>query len=186
MSFVVSTGVYTAPAGATTAAAGQVLQSATWDNIFTDIQNNGLTFLGQGKLANQIPNPSTITLYAAPVQQAVNFAASQADIATFTINLPVSVSFYRVNSLTIYNAAGNLNSAQISLFTAANGTGTAVIGSTVITVTATAVNAANAVQIIQPSVSTLMLNVAQLFLHVSTTTATSNLANCMLAIQPLF
>lgn len=41
-----SSGVYTAPAGATTAAPGQVIRSTTWNSIFTDI-STALTQLGQ-------------------------------------------------------------------------------------------------------------------------------------------
>src|SRR5262249_60899120 len=37
MGFNQTTGVYTPAAGALTAAAGQVVQSAVWDNIFTDM-----------------------------------------------------------------------------------------------------------------------------------------------------
>jgi hypothetical protein len=185
MSYNSATGAYTAAAGAETAAAGQVLQSATWDAIFADLRV-ALTFVGQGKFAGQTPLPSVVGLYASPPLQQVNFGASASDIGTFAINLPVSVSFYRVTGLTIYNASASLSGAQISLYTTAGATGTAVIGSTAITVTATAVNAANAVQYIQPSVSTLMLNVAQLFIHVSTSAAAAGMANCMLEIKPLF
>lgn len=185
MAYNAGTGVYTPVSGAETAAAGNIVQSATWNNINTDYAT-ALTFVGQGKFQQQVPNPSLISLYAAPVQQTVNFAASQGDIATFAINLPTSVSFYRVQDMTIYGAAGNLNSVLVSLYTAANGGGIAVIGSTVITVTSSLINTVNAVQVIPASVSTYMLNAAQLFLHISTTTATSNTANVMLNIRPLF
>ena len=185
MSYNNSTGVYTPASGAETAAPGQVLQSAVWNNIFTDL-STALTTIGQGSFPWTIPQPSTVTLYACPAQRNVNFAATQGDIATFAINLPTSVSFYRLNSMVVYGAAGNLNSAQVSLYTGANATGTTVIGSTVITVATSLVNTLNGVQVIPASVSTYMLNAAQLFLHVSTTTATSTTANVMLRIEPLF
>lgn len=41
-----ATGVYTPASGATTAAAGDVIHSATWNAIFTDI-TSALTLLGQ-------------------------------------------------------------------------------------------------------------------------------------------
>jgi hypothetical protein len=45
MPFNVSTGVYTAAAGATNAATGQVIQSAVWNSVHTDFQT-ALTTLG--------------------------------------------------------------------------------------------------------------------------------------------
>ncbi|HEV2484223.1 MAG TPA: hypothetical protein VGT08_01720 [Terracidiphilus sp.] len=45
MPFNVSTGVYTAAAGATNAATGQVIQSAAWNSVHTDFQT-ALTTLG--------------------------------------------------------------------------------------------------------------------------------------------
>lgn len=49
MPFAIATGVYTPPAGATSAAAGQVIQSATWNSIHTDLStalSNCLTRYG--------------------------------------------------------------------------------------------------------------------------------------------
>lgn len=50
MAFNTTTGAYTAATGATTAQAGDVIRSATWNSIFTDIQT-ALTQLGQGTFA---------------------------------------------------------------------------------------------------------------------------------------
>lgn len=57
MPFNAVTGVYTPAAGATTAAPGDIIASATWNAIFTDIAS-ALTKLGQGQL---VKGPRLIT-----------------------------------------------------------------------------------------------------------------------------
>jgi hypothetical protein len=118
---------------------------------------------------------------------AVNFAASASDIATFTIPLPVSVSFYSVPNMRIANAGGNLNGSTVSLFTGAGATGTTVMSSTATTVTTSLPQAANSLQILSgASTGSTMYNAAQLFLHITTSTATSNTADVILQIAPLY
>ena len=49
-----SAGVYTQVSGAITAAAGQVIQSAVWNNIHADL-GNALTALGSGVINTPMP-----------------------------------------------------------------------------------------------------------------------------------
>ncbi len=60
-----SLGTYTAPAGATSASPGQVLQSAVWDAIFSDITtafNNVLTRTGYDNAETVIASAATVDL----------------------------------------------------------------------------------------------------------------------------
>lgn len=132
------------------------------------------------------PSGATTSRYLTATAQAVNFAASASDIATFTIPLPVSISNYQVNNMRVYNAAATLGAITVSLYTGAGATGFVVIGSVNPAVTTAAVNTAGAVAIVQPSVSTFYLTATTLFLHVSTSLATSSTANVALEIFPLF
>jgi hypothetical protein len=133
---------------------------------------------------NQMPPASSLASSYFTAVQTVNFAASASDIATFTIMLPVSVSIYKVNALKIGNAAATLNSATVSLFTGAGATGTVVISSTATTVTAS-ISAASAQVIVPASASTTTYNSPQLFLHVTTSTASST-ADVVLQIEPIY
>src|SRR5215475_12656162 len=132
MSYNTGTGVYTPAAGATTATAGQTIASATWNAIHSDL-STALTTLGEA----MIPVLSSIGIrntYYSTAPVVVNFAASSSDAATFTIALPTGITTYRLESMRVYGAGGNLNSVVVSLYTAASGGGTAVIGSTTLTV----------------------------------------------------
>jgi hypothetical protein len=94
-----SSGVFTMPAGATSAAPLQVIASATWDSIFTDIQT-ALTQLGQ----NQVVQTPTI-------QGSGSFTVATTDTivlvtaSTSTITLPAAST--KTSPVTIVgNAAG--------------------------------------------------------------------------------
>ena len=54
------TGVYTPPNGAENAFPGEVIASATWNSIFTDL-SGALTFLGQQQTPVQLTDQATIT-----------------------------------------------------------------------------------------------------------------------------
>lgn len=134
----------------------------------------------------QFINGAQAIFYATPVQT-LNFAASASDIGTFAIAsiLPPNVTTYKVDSLRIGNAHGSLNAVTVTLYTAASAGGTTVIGSTATTVTSSLPGNTNSYQIIAGPAST-MWNSATLFLHVSTSAATANLANVNLAINPVY
>lgn len=78
-------GVYTPPAGATTAAPGDVIKSSVWDSIFTDI-SNALTLLGQQLYgATQVSSTPYVPL-AADSFLLMNVASAA------VVNLPLSSS----------------------------------------------------------------------------------------------
>ena len=184
MPYSASTGVYSATSGAETATAGQTIASATWNQINSDYRT-ALTALGKGVLPVLTSGITTCNYHTAPV--VVNFAASAGDIGIFTIVLPVSVSIYRVSGMKVGSAGGNLNSATVSLFTGAGATGTTVIGSTATTITTSLANTNNNFQYFTPAAAnTEGFTAAQLFLHVTASTATSNTATVVIEYQPLF
>jgi hypothetical protein len=76
-----SGGVYTPASGATTAAPGQVIQSAVWNSIFTDL-SSALTLLGQQLYGTTPLTAATYTPVAADSFILVNYAGA------VTISLP--------------------------------------------------------------------------------------------------
>jgi hypothetical protein len=121
--------------------------------------------------------------------QTVNFAASASDIGTFVVPLPVSISNYKIAALKIGNALGNLNSATVSLYTGAGATGVTAISSTATTITATV--GTNATQVmVNANAGTFMYNTTthgpNLYLHVTTSTPTSNTADVVVQIEPVY
>jgi hypothetical protein len=185
MSYNTTTGVYTAATGATTATAGQTIASATWNSINSDYQT-ALTQIGPANLP--FINGAKV-YYFCTAPQTVNFAASAGDVATFSISsiLPPGATNYRLESIRISNAQGNLNASVVSLFTAAAGGGVAVITSTATTITTSLPNTSNSSQIIvAASANNVMWSATQLFLHITSSTATSNSADVIVGINPYY
>lgn len=80
-----SGGVYTPPTGAENAAPGEVIRSATWNSIFTDI-SAALTLLGQ-----QLYGTTAVT--TTPYVPVITDAFLQVnDAGAVTINLPTAAS----------------------------------------------------------------------------------------------
>lgn len=184
MAYSLTTGVYTPASGATTATAGQTIASATWNGIFNDI-TTALTLLGKADLMGINGAVNSVAQINAT---GVNFAASASDIATFSIPLPSSVG-YSVRALYIGNAAATLGGVTVTLYTGAGATGNVVISSTATTVTATVVvaGAAATMQVLVPgSVNTVMFKASTLYLHISTSLATSSTADVALQITPIY
>ncbi len=101
MSFNPSTGVYTPPNGAENAFPGEVIASATWNAIFTDI-SNALTQLGQQQLVYSpriISTPGTFTV-------AVNDRVILVEASAGTIVFPASAT--KVNPVTIIGGASTI------------------------------------------------------------------------------
>ncbi len=146
------------------------------------------TAVGKGTVTQAFnPAGTNANTYNVATAKTINFAASASDIATFAIILPTGVNLYRVASMRVYGAAGNMNTPTISLFTAAGGTGTSVIASTAITITTSIPNNANSAQVIVPGgANTVQFNATQLFLHITSSTATSTTANVALQIDPYY
>jgi len=184
MTYNTSTGIYTPASGATTAAAGQTIASATWNGIFTDL-TTALTTLGK---ANILGVNSGINAVAfAPTFTAINFAASVSDAATFTIPVPSSLPGYSIRGLYIGNASASLGTVGISLFTAAAGGGTQVMSSTATTITSSLPNTANSMQVMVPgSTNTMMVKSSIIVMRIVASNATAGTADVMLQITPIF
>ena len=104
-----STGIYTPPNGAENAFPGEIIASATWNAIFTDI-SNALTQLGQQQIV-QSPRviSSSGTLTIATTDTVVLVGA-----ATPVIKLPASAT--KVSAVTIIgNAAGIFSTTHATL-----------------------------------------------------------------------
>ena len=102
-----SSGVYTPPAGAESAAPGVLIQSAIWNAIFTDI-SAALTLLGQQLYGT---TPVTSTPY---VPVATDSFLLVNDAAPVTINLPTSAS-RNGYPLTIKDTSGAANTNNITI-----------------------------------------------------------------------
>ena len=125
MPFNINTGVYTPAAGAESATTGQVIQSAVWNTIFTDL-SGALTSVGQGG----VPYPlGLIGGFAHSIS-----TASVADAATLVPLVPASMNWTPA-ALLIANAgtAGTITAAA-GLFTGAAATGTTIIATSPFTV----------------------------------------------------
>lgn len=111
-----SAGVYTPAAGATTAAPGDVIRSATWNSIFTDI-STALSTLGAQGLAN-IANvlafgadPSGAADSTTSIQNAINSLSATSGIVFFPkgvykISAPLTISVTGISLI----GAGRLSS----------------------------------------------------------------------------
>ena len=110
MPFNTSTGVYTPPNGAENAFPGQVIASATWNAIFTDIAT-ALTQLGQRQITFL---PRIISAPVASITVAVGDSIILIGAAVTTIDLPASAT--KLNPVTIVgNASGIFSSNNSTL-----------------------------------------------------------------------
>ena len=195
-------GVYTPPSGAENAFPGQVIASATWNAIFTDIANNGLTVVGtsgantfKGNNTNATATVADLTVAQAQAliglglvvikTSGVNFNSANSD-NPITITLPTGFTRYRVDSCILSGASGSLSTATCAIYTAASAGGVVVAGSTIITVTATAESTNNNMQVITPSLAnTESYNVAALYFRVLTAEGSAATGNVSLYIRPV-
>ena len=188
MPYSSSTGIFTPVTGATTATAGATIASATWNSINSDY-STAFTQLGPANLP--FINGAK-PFYYTTTPQTVNFGAAAGDIAVFAVSsiLPPGITTYRVESLRIGNAQGNMsggNATNISLYTAAGAGGTVVITSTATTIVSSLANNSNSAQVIIPgSSNTVMWNASSLFLHVSIQNAANTSANVIIGINPIY
>ena len=101
MPYNTSTGVFTPPNGATNAFPGEIIASATWNAIFTDI-STALTQLGQQQIVYQprvISAPGNFTV-------ALNDRIILVEEPASTIFLPSAAT--KVNPVTIIGGAGSI------------------------------------------------------------------------------
>jgi PPE-repeat protein len=108
MPFNTSTGIYTPPSGATTAAPGDLIKSATWDAIFTDL-SSALTLLGQ-----QLYGTTPVTSSSPYVPVATDTFVLIAVAGAYTVNLPTGAS--RIGyPLIIKDGTGTANTNNITI-----------------------------------------------------------------------
>lgn len=100
-------GVYTPPTGATDAAPGDVIRSATWNSIFQDV-SDALTLMGQ-----QVYGSTAVTAasYAPVASDALLFVNRAGAVA---INLPSAASRGQY-PLTIKDISGAANTNNITI-----------------------------------------------------------------------
>lgn len=101
-------GTYTPPDGAENAVPGEVIRSATWNTIFTDI-SEALTQLGQGTF---VPTPRTITVPGS-FTVAADDSVILIEASAPTITIPLSAS--KFGPVKIMGAAASIFSAANSV-----------------------------------------------------------------------
>lgn len=110
MAFNPATGIYTPPNGATNAFPGEVIASATWNAVFTDIAT-ALTQLGQQQI---VYNPRIITLpgtFTVGLLDRIILVEAPAG----TIVLPASAS--KLNPVTIIGGTGTIFGSNNAILT---------------------------------------------------------------------
>lgn len=123
---------YTPPTGAENAAPGQVVQSAVWDAIFTDISaalTQVMTLAAQGGVQSFVAS-------------GVNFNPGAATDTAIPVTLPPGFTRYEIDNIIISGASQSLTTATAGVFTAVGGGGVAVASTQAITVS-TAADATN-------------------------------------------
>ncbi len=158
-------GSFTMVNGATNAFAGQTIASATWNAINTDIQSA----LGHSG-------------FRAFALRGVNFNQTSVDVA---ISITVPTARYNVNGLFITNASASLTAGAVGLFTATGGGGVVIIGSATLTVSATATDTANNLQIIISSLANTAYNDATLQFRLMASSGAPATADVILYLRPL-
>lgn len=201
MSFNAS-GTFTTASGSTSAVAGAVIASATWNAIFTDLAA-GLTTVGAAA-ANTIKgndSGSTATVEDLTIPEvhamlqttnvtvfasAIAFSVSSTD-TTLAVVLPAGFSNYVINGIRICNAGNTLASATVSLWTGAGMTGVQVITSTAVTVVTATISVNNNAQLIQPApLNTQATNVTTIYFRVMTGSTAVTTADVLLTYAPLY
>jgi hypothetical protein len=110
MPFNTATGQYTCATGATNAFPGEVIASATWNSVFTDIQT-ALTQLGQSQI---VFLPRIITTVGG-ITVATTDRLILINVNVATITLPSAAS--KVNPVTIIGNASGIFSTHNSVIT---------------------------------------------------------------------
>lgn len=172
-----SSGAYVPISGSETAAPGQTIASATWNAIFTDIAT-ALTTLGQGGVF-------PVGKYLVAVK-GISFNLANTDNAV-AITLPPGTTNYRIEQAIIANASTTLNPATVGLYTATGAGGFAIVtSSTAVTVTSSASNTANNMQVLTVNnQSNQSYSLGTLQLRTQTVSGVNATADVILYIQPL-
>lgn len=109
-----ASGIYTAPTGATTAAPGEVIRSATWNSIFTDL-STALTQLGEGVF---IASPRLITT---PGSFTVTTLDTNILISVPAPTITVPLSSTKKGKIYIYGAASTIFASNNSVLVCTGG-----------------------------------------------------------------
>lgn len=170
MPFSIPSGIYTPPSGAENAVPGEVIRSATWNTIFTDL-STALTQVGQA----QVPSPQSLqaTLGLSRVllmTRGVNFSAGSLD-TPISVVLPTGFTEYQIINGRVLHATGTLTTATFGIFSgpAASGT-TLVANNTSTTITGIGPGIANNMQNLTfvNTSATEYINTPTLYLRVQT------------------
>jgi hypothetical protein len=134
-------------------------------------------------LAQTSPGSVAVTPYASAI--GVNFNSANTD-TPIPIKLPISATNYRIAALVIGDASAAISTATFGLFSAPAGGGTAIIaGGTAITVTASASNTANNMQVVVPA-ATESFSFTTLYFRVTGAQGSPATADVILQIVPLY
>ncbi len=188
MPYNVSTGVYAPPDGAEDAVPGEVIRSATWNTIFTDL-SNALTQVG----TQQIPGIHNLQAslgmaFVTFLSRNVNFNAGTTD-TSIPVLLPTGYSLYLPSSIIISNVGGyaTLTAATCGVFTSPSGAGATVVASgTALTIVSNQPNTPlNAQQLIIVNANTEYYNSGTIYFRVQTPTGTAATANVLVRVIPV-
>lgn len=120
--------MYTPPDGAEDAVPGEVIRSATWNTIFTDL-SSALTQVGQSQV------PGTRNLQASLAQsravnlvRGISFSTASLD-HPLNITLPTGYSYFGFNNIKILSASATISTATCGIFTAPNAAGVTIVAS---------------------------------------------------------
>ena len=120
------------------------------------------------------------------VSELANFNSANTD-TTLVISLPAGYTRYRISTILISGASAAINSATCGVFTAAAGSGVAVVaGSTAVAVnTSAADTSGNMQQLTIANQTTIAFNDAALFFRVQTANGAPGTASVTVNYEPL-
>ncbi len=181
-------GVYTPPDGAEDAVPGEVIRSATWNTIFTDL-SNALTQVGQAQVPSAQRLQATIgQALILFMSRNVNFNAATTDTG-IPVVLPTGFSLFLVNNMRIINTGPTptLSTTTCGVFTSPGGAGATIVASgttvTIVSNQANVVNNAQALTVVNGG--TEYYNTGTVYFRVQTPQGTVASANVALIVQPI-
>lgn len=152
MAFDPSSGIYSAPSGSTSASAGLVIASATWNSIFTDI-STALSQLGRSNIGGLCVLSADYTLSDInTAQQAFNATAAGALTVSALTTYEFEAVYYITNTgttshtwATLFGGTATFTSLAytVDAYTAVGNTLTALSSLYIISAAATVVTAAS-------------------------------------------
>ena len=180
-------GVYTPPDGAEDAVPGEVIRSATWNTIFTDL-SNALTQVGTNQVPGIKNQQASLGLSRLLIlSRGVAFNVASVD-TPIPVILPTGFAEYVVNNVRLINTGpvATLTAVTCGVFTAVSGGGTTVVASgTAVTVTSNAPNTNNNTQAFSTNnTNSQFYNSGTLYFRVQTPVSLA-VANVAIEIVPV-